>query len=42
MDNISAKFDEDAHNSPVSIMFTGLFPYMYIVTLTFSPYPKNQ
>ena len=30
-----AKFDEEAHNSLVSILFTSLFPYMSIVTLTF-------
>ena len=33
--NMSAKFDEEAHNGLVSIMFTSLFPYMSIVTLTF-------
>ena len=32
---MSAKFDEEAHNSLVSIMFTSLFSYMSIVTLTF-------
>ena len=35
MVNISAKFDEEAHNSLVCIMFTSLLPYMPIVTLTF-------
>ena len=35
MVNISAKFDEEIHNGFVAIMFTSLFPYMYIVTLTF-------
>ena len=36
MPNISAKFDQEAHNGLVSIMFTSLFPYiMSIVTLTF-------
>ena len=32
MANISAKFDEEAHNGLVSIVFTSLFPYMPIVT----------
>ena len=32
---LSAKFDEKAHNGLVSIVFTSLFPYMSIVTLTF-------
>ena len=35
MANMYAKFDEGAHNSLVSILFTSLFPYMSIVTLTF-------
>ena len=35
MVNISAKFVEKAHNGLVSSMFTILFPYMSIVTLTF-------
>ena len=35
MANMSAKFDEEAHNSLVSFVFTSLFPYMQIVTLTF-------
>ena len=35
MVNISVKVDEEAHNSIVSIVFTSLFPYMSIVTLTF-------
>ena len=30
-----AKFDEEAHNGLVSILFTSLFPYLSIVTLTF-------
>ena len=30
-----AKFDEEAHSGLVSIVFTSLFPYMSIVTLTF-------
>ena len=35
MPNISAKFDQEAHNGLVSMVFTSLFPYMSIVTLTF-------
>ena len=35
MVNISAKFDEETHTGLVAIMFTSLFPYMSIVTLTF-------
>ena len=35
MVNMSAKFDKEAHNGLVSIVFTSLFPYMSIVTLTF-------
>ena len=35
MVNMSAKVDEETHNSLVSIMFTSLFRYMSIVTLTF-------
>ena len=31
---MSAKFDQEAQNGLVSIMFTSLFPYMSIVTLT--------
>ena len=31
---MSAKFDEETHNGLVSIVFTSLFPYMSIVTLT--------
>ena len=34
MVNMSAKFDEEAHNGLVSILFTSLFPYISIVTLT--------
>ena len=34
MTNMSGKFDEEAHNGLVSIMFTSLFPYRSIVTLT--------
>ena len=35
MANVSANFDEETHNSLVSILFTSLFPYMSIVTFTF-------
>ena len=35
MVNTSAKFDKEIHNGKVSIVFTSLFPYMSIVTLTF-------
>ena len=34
MANMSAKFDEEAHNGLVSSVFTSLFHYMSIVTLT--------
>ena len=34
MPNMSAKFYQEAQNGLVSIMFTSLFPYMSIVTLT--------
>ena len=34
MANMSAKFDEVAHSSLVSILFTILLPYISIVTLT--------
>ena len=36
MANMSTKFDQEAHNGLVAIMFTSLFPYMPIVTLTFN------
>ena len=42
MVNMSAKFDKEIHNGLVSIMFTSLFPYMSIVTLTFDLWPKKQ
>ena len=35
MANMYAKFDEKAHNGLASILFTSLFQYMCIVTLTF-------
>ena len=31
---MSAKVDQEAHNRLVTIMFTSLFPYLSIVTLT--------
>ena len=43
MVNMSAKFDEEAHNiGLVSIMFTSLFPYMSIVTLNFDLRPRKS
>ena len=35
MVNISVKVDEETHNGLVATVFTSLFPYMSIVTLTF-------
>ena len=40
MVNMSAKFDLEAHNGFVTIVFTRLFPHTSIVTLTFDL--KNQ
>ena len=37
MVTLSAKFDEEAHNGLGSIVFTSLFPYMFIVTLNVWP-----
>ena len=43
MANVSGKFDEEAHNGLVSIVFTSLFPYiMFIVTLTFDLWPPKS
>ena len=39
---MSAKFYEEAHNSLVSSMFTSLFPYLSIVTLTFNLWPPKS
>ena len=39
MCNMCMKFDENTLNSFVSIMFTRLFPYLSIVTLTFDLWP---
>ena len=42
MANMSAKFDQEAHKGLVAIVFTRLFPYMSIVTLTFDLWrPKS-
>ena len=35
MNYMYAKFDEEAHNGLVSILFISLFPYFSIVTLNF-------
>ena len=35
MANMSAKFDWEAQNGLIAILFTSLFQYMSIVTLTF-------
>ena len=35
MADMYVKFGEEAHNDLVSILFTCLFPYLSIVTLTF-------
>ena len=35
MVKMSTKFDEEAHNGLVSILFTSLLVYMSIVTLTY-------
>ena len=35
MVNMSAKFDKEVHNGLIYILFTSLFLYMSIVTLTF-------
>ena len=40
MVNMSAKYDQEAHNSLVAIVFTRLFPYISILTLTI--YLRNQ
>ena len=42
MANMSAKFDEEEHTGLVSILFTSLFPYMSIVTLTFDIWPPKS
>ena len=42
MVNMSAKFDEEAHVGLVYIVFTSLFPYMSIVTLTLDFWPLKS
>ena len=42
MINMSAKFDKQIQNGLVSIVFTSLFPYMSIVTLTFDLRPPKS
>ena len=42
MANMSAKFDEEAHNGLISIVFTSLFLYVSIVTLTFDLWPPKS
>ena len=42
MANMSAKFDEEAHNGLVSILFTSLLPYMSVVTLNFDLWPPKS
>ena len=42
MVNMSAKFDEEAHNGFVSTVFTSLFPCISIVTLTFDLWPPKS
>ena len=41
MVKMSAKFDKEINNGLVSIVFTSLFPYMSIVTLTFGLWPPK-
>ena len=42
MANMSAEFDEESHDGLVSIVFTSLFPYISIVTLTFDLWPLKS
>ena len=42
MANMCGKFDQEAHNGVVSTVFTSLFPYMSIVTLTFDLWPPKS
>ena len=42
MINMSAKFDKETRNGVVYIVFTSLFPYMSIVTLTFDLWPQKS
>ena len=41
MANMSAKFDEEAHNGLVCIVLVSLFLYVSIVTLTFDLWPQK-
>ena len=42
MANMYAKFDGEAPNGLVSILFTSFFPYMSIATLTFNLWPPKS
>ena len=42
MVKMSTKFDEEAHNGLVSILFTSLFLYMSTVTLIFDLRPQKS
>ena len=42
MANMSAKFDEEAHNGLASIVLTNLFLYMCVMTLTFDLWPPKS
>ena len=42
MVKMSDKFDKEAHNGLVSIVFTSLFPYLSIVTLAFDLWPLKS
>ena len=42
MAKLSAKFDKEAHNGLVSILFTRLFPYLSIVNLAFDLWPPKS
>ena len=42
MVNTCAKFDGEEHNGLVSIVYTILFTYMCIVTLTFDLWPPKS
>ena len=39
---ISTKFDQEAHIGLVAVVFTNLFPYISIVTLTFDLWPSKS
>ena len=42
MVNMSAKFDEEAHNGLVSTVVTSLFLYISVVTLNFDLWPLKS